>query len=194
MKCILLISSGIDSPVAGFLMKQKGIDLIGVNYVFNDVDGVVIDLAKKIGLDKLYVVNISKPHQEFMEKCNRKFQCVFCKRLMLRIAEKIAHEERADYIVTGENLGQVASQTLSNIAVTDAAVSLSVLRPILCFDKQEAVDIAKKIGTYDLSIKITKKCPMLPPKVATKSKIEFMEAEEEKIDLDSYEVVKVVEL
>jgi thiamine biosynthesis protein ThiI len=186
MKGLLLISGGIDSPVAGWLIKQRGIELDAVNFAKGDVDkdSIVFRLLKKIGINKCYVV----PHAEFMEKLtmtNPRYTCIICKRTMLRIAEKIAQKQGFDFIATGENLGQVASQTLDNMAVVSNAVKMNIIRPVLCNDKVEIMDIARKIGTYEISAENSSaKCPFLPHHPATTSSIEQIEKEEAKVQLN----------
>ncbi len=100
---------------------------------------------------------------------------------MYRIAEKLAENEKVKFIITGENLGQVASQTLDNLAVLDNAINLPILRPLLCFDKNEIIDIAKSINTYELSE--NKKCQFVPRHPSTKAKLEIIEREELKLDI-----------
>jgi thiamine biosynthesis protein ThiI len=104
--------------------------------------------------------------------------------MMVRYAEKIAEKEKADAIVMGDSLGQVASQTLQNIRVIEQAVKIPILRPLIGFDKDEVVKIAKKIGTYDLSILPSIGCSAVPKKPSTQAKIEKILEEEEKIDVD----------
>lgn len=103
---------------------------------------------------------------------------------MFRIAELIAKKEKADYLVTGENIGQVASQTLNNMKTTTKAVSMEILRPLLCYDKQEIINLAKKIGTYEISIKNTSCCKALPEHPCTSSNLLQIEKEEEKLNIN----------
>lgn len=177
MRAIVLLSNGIDSPVAAHLMKQKGLELIFLNLSMgktnvDELKHTVSPSSPLIKVDFLRVIrNISK-------KANSKYTCLLCKRAMLREAEKVAEENGADCIVTGENLGQVASQTLDNMAVIESAVDLPVLRPLLCFDKNEIIEIARKIGTYEMSIKKNGKCSFVPTNPATKAKLKIIECEE----------------
>ena len=148
MKAILLVSGGIDSPVAGRLLTEKGVELVGVH--FGVESDKIRKLSEKIGLKKVYIV----PHDlSGFENSEKRYTCLYCKRLMLRVAEKIAEKEGCKYIVTGENLGQVASQTLDNMFVEDKAVKITILRPLLTRDKEETVTMAKRFETYDISIK-----------------------------------------
>ena len=102
---------------------------------------------------------------------------------MYRIAEKIAEKEDADFIITGENLGQVASQTLDNLAANRKAVKTEIVRPLLSWDKQETMNLAKEIGTYEISIEKAPSCPFVPKHPATKAKLDDVLYEEKRIDI-----------
>ncbi|MDI6738018.1 MAG: hypothetical protein QME12_05910 [Nanoarchaeota archaeon] len=130
---------------------------------------------------KMYIVNHGNNQQEIMKKTTSRYRCVLCKRLMFRIAEKIAVNEKADFIITGDNLGQVASQTLQNMAVIESVIKILVLRPVLCNDKVETIKIAKEIGTYDISIQASSCCGALPDNPVTKAKRDNVEREEGKL-------------
>ncbi len=187
MKGLLLISSGIDSPVAGRMMADKGVELFGVHLRLNDDEKEkekIITLAKKAGVKSLFFADLRPSHHAFAQRCNSRLTCVFCKRTMLRIAEKIAEKEGCDFLITGENMGQVASQTLDNMIVTDKAVKMKVLRPLLGFDKVNIIDLARKFGSYELSIQKSPPCPFLPQHPATTSKAASLEMEEEKIAME----------
>lgn len=178
MKAILLMSGGIDSPVAGRLLSEKGVELVGVH--FGEETEKIKKLARNIGVKKIYFVQHDLSGFENSEK---KYTCLYCKRLMLRVAEKIAEKEKCECIVTGENLGQVASQTLDNMFVEDKAVKIKILRPLLARDKEETIAIAKKFGTYEISIKEAHECRWLPRSVATRARLEVVEKEEEKANI-----------
>ena len=180
MKAIILLSSGIDSPVAAYLIKEKGLEIIGLNF-FMDNHKDVDKIAKKLGIKKIYHISHKEILNQISQKTNPKYTCILCKRVMYRIAENLAKKENAKFIITGENLGQVASQTLDNLAVLDNAVKIPVLRPLLCFDKNEIIKIAKEIKTYELAE--NKKCLFVPRHPATKAKLEIIEKEESKIDV-----------
>ncbi len=204
MKGIVLLSGGIDSPVAAKLMSNRGVEIIAVHfdnqqYTDEAAREKIILLCKKSGIKKIYIIKHGANQKEFMEKCNRRYQCLFCKRMMLRISEKIAQKERADFLITGENLGQVASQTLDNMKITDSAVKIKILRPLLCFDKNEIINIAKKIGTYEISITKSVGCLAVPDNPITKGKFEIMKKEEKKINIDvlvenSIKTAKLIEI
>ncbi|VUT23668.1 MAG: thiamine biosynthesis protein ThiI [Candidatus Methanolliviera sp. GoM_asphalt] len=195
IKLVSLISGGIDSPVATYLMMNRGADVIALhldNRPFTDKRElekslkIVRYLENSCDRDiKTYIVLNGENLAAFKNNCRRKLQCLFCRRTMLRIAEKIAWKEGADGILTGESLGQVATQTLQNIYVTDRAIEMPVIRPLIGMDKIEIIDIARKIGTYDLSILPSSGCKIVPKKPATAAKLEEVLREEERIDLDS---------
>ncbi len=188
-KAILLVSGGIDSPVAGYILKEKGFEVIGLhlsNNINKDEEHKVKKLMKKIGVKKLYTANASIYQKDF-SKTKSRFRCILCKRMMFRLAQKIAEKENAKFIITGENLGQVASQTLDNLAVNDFVIEhekFFVIRPLLTLDKNDIINIARKIGTFDISIEKTPSCPWLPSNPATKTTNPQLEKEEAKIDVD----------
>jgi len=186
---LLLLSGGIDSPVAGYIMMKRGVDVVAVhfdNQPFSDErsKNLSIRLAKKIGIKKIYIVPYGFFKSDIVKNCLRRFTCIICRRLMFRIASKIAKNEGCDFLITGENLGQVASQTLSNMVSERSASEMIILRPILCNDKNETIDMAKKIGTYDISIEPSICCNLIPPSPATASKISVIEKEESRLSVD----------
>jgi len=193
MKFVSLISSGIDSPVATYLISKKAKEMILVHAdgrPFTDnreIDNfflIVKHLKKQISCDvKTYVIPHGKTLYSFKQNCDDKFTCVFCKRMLLRYAEKIAMNEKADAIIVGDSLGQVASQTLQNIRAVEQAINLPILRPLIWFDKEDIIKIAKEIGTYDLSILPSDPCGAVPHKPSTKAKLEKILECEEKIDV-----------
>ncbi|MCK4589756.1 MAG: 7-cyano-7-deazaguanine synthase [Nanoarchaeota archaeon] len=192
MKALLLLSSGIDSPVAGYLMIRQGYSIFGIHFEHSgDKKNLakVKKLAKKIGIKKLFLVNNLKNQEMIAEKCNRRYQCLICKRLMYRIGEAIAIREGIDVLITGENLAQVASQTLTNIQLLDKSVKIKVLRPLLGFDKTETMKIARAIGTYDISIEKSAECVFVPKFPVTKGKLAVVEEEESKLDISK--IIKI---
>jgi len=194
MKFVSLISSGIDSPVATYLISKKADEIIFIhsdNRPFtddreiNNFFSIAKYLKKKIQSKiKIYVVPHGNSLVSYKEKCEDRFTCVFCKRMMVRYAEKIAEKEKADAIVMGDSLGQVASQTLQNLRVVDSAVKIPILRPLVGFDKEDVVKIARKIGTYELSIIPSCGCIAVPNKPATRAKLEDVLEEEKKLDIE----------
>jgi thiamine biosynthesis protein ThiI len=193
MKFVSLVSSGIDSPVATYLFSKKAEELILVhadNRPFTDEKELenFIKLAKHLKKHilcpiKVYSVPHGDPLSSYKTHCENRFTCVFCKRMLLRYAEKIAEKEQADAIIMGDSLGQVASQTLQNIRVIEQAVSIPILRPLIGFDKEDVIKISKEIGTYDLSILPSDGCSAVPKKPATQAKPNQILSEEEKIDI-----------
>jgi len=187
MKALLLLSGGIDSPVAGYIAKQKGLEVIGVHFSNEKFAGKEsIDkskkLAKKVGFKKLFVTDISDQLAEISKICNSKYYFVLMKRFMLRVAEKIAEKENCDFLLTGENLGQVSSQTLENLAVIDKVTKFHILRPLITYDKMDIVKKAEKIGTFEIS-KGPEMCDVLGPKhPSTRAKENVVIYEENKLD------------
>lgn len=145
----------------------------------------------------LYIVPHGRTQIAFARHAIRKFGCVFCRRMMFRVGERIARKEECEALVTGESLGQVASQTLSNISVEEEAVNIPILRPLIGFDKVEIERIAREIGTYEISIRPGLCCTIVPDKPATFSHTEKIREEEKKVGIeklieDALEKVEVV--
>ncbi len=186
-KGVLLLSGGFDSPVAGYLMARQGLDLIAAHFSLEPItdDAAAIKartLCGLLGIGSLYVVRVGESFAEVAHAANRRFYFVLTKRLMVRLADGIADRESADVLVTGENLGQVSSQTLASLRAIDAVARHPIVRPLIGFDKQEIVDRAKAIGTYEVS-KGPEICDLLgPPKPATHARLDQILAEEAKID------------
>lgn len=195
MKLVSLISSGIDSPVATYLMSKKADELVlvhGNGRPFTDeieTENFIL-IARYLKLIirnnlKAYVVPHGKALKNYKLNCNNKLTCVFCKRMLLRCADEIAKIEGAEAIVMGDSLGQVASQTLQNIKTIDQAVKTPILRPLIGYDKEDIIKIAKEIGTYQLSILPSKACNAVPVKPSTRARIDRILENEEIIDIDS---------
>jgi len=186
-KGVLLLSGGFDSPVAGYLMACQGLDLVAAHFSLEPItdDAAAIKartLCGLLGIRSLYVVRVGESFAEVAHAANRRFYFVLTKRLMVRLADGIADRESADVLVTGENLGQVSSQTLASLRAIDAVARHPIVRPLIGFDKQEIVDRAKAIGTYEVS-KGPEICDLLgPPKPATHARLDQILAEEAKID------------
>ncbi|MFH0860721.1 MAG: 7-cyano-7-deazaguanine synthase [Candidatus Altiarchaeota archaeon] len=192
MKLAALISGGIDSPVAAYLMLAKGHDIVAIHFdnsaytdsrTLNNFHELVRQLERKTSRTILkLVIPFGASYSAFLRK-NRKFQCVLCKRMMLRLAERIAKDKGLEGILTGESLGQVASQTLSNLKAIEAAVSIPVVRPLIGFDKEDIIEVAKEIGTYEISIRPGLCCGLVPNKPATKADSAFIKSMEEALDI-----------
>lgn len=187
MNALLLISGGFDSAVAGYLMQQRGIEITAVNFSYepftdNSPELKSKELSRILGFKKFLVVNISKECEKIAKKCNHKLYFVLSKRLMLKKAEEIAKKENCKFLITGENLGQVSSQTLSNLRSITDAVKMQVLRPLLTYEKNEIINLAIKIGTYETS-KGPEVCDVLGPKhPATRCSLEEVKIEEAKLN------------
>lgn len=193
---LLLLSGGIDSPVAGFMMAKRGMNISGVHfhsYPFTSerAEEKVKSLARKLsiytGNIKLYSVNILEIQKELNKKCPEKEMTILSRRFMTRIAEKIALENNLDALITGESLGQVASQTIEGISVVNSSVNMPILRPLIGLDKVDIIDISKDIDTYELSILPFDDCCTLfsPKHPVTKPRLVDIENSEENIDIDS---------
>lgn len=198
MKLVTLMSSGIDSPVATYLLSKYADEIILIhadNRPFTDDREIekfitIVQHLNKMVPSKLKAMVLSHGStlEVYKTHCNNKYTCVVCKRMMLRYAEAIAQQEHADAIAMGDSLGQVASQTLQNLRVVEQAVSIPVLRPLIGFDKEDTIKIAKQIGTFDLSITRAEGCAAVPIKPSTQARLEQVLAEEQKINV--YELVK----
>ena len=155
-KGLLLLSGGFDSPVAGHLMKEQGVDIDAIHCSLEPItddaaEKKCMELARIVGLRKMYVAKVGNAFTKIAAVCSHRFYFVLSKRLMVRVAEAVARRDGYGFLVTGENLGQVSSQTLQNLTVIDNAARIPVLRPLLGFDKQEIISVAKKLGTYETS-------------------------------------------
>ena len=160
-KGLLLISGGIDSPVAGYMMAKRGLELIAVHfasppYTSDRAQQKVISLGEKllpyIGRLRLFIVPFTELQEQLRDRCPEEYFTLLMRRAMMRIAEAIALREGCQGLITGESVGQVASQTIQALGVTDSVTSLPVLRPAIGMDKSEIVAIARKIDTFETSI------------------------------------------
>jgi thiamine biosynthesis protein ThiI len=193
---VVLLSGGIDSPVAAWRMIRRGCQASFVHFQsFPYLDAssrdkaiaLVRSLTRWQYESRLHVVSFGDVQHQIVASCPPKLRVVLYRRFMVRIAEAIARREHAEALVTGESLGQVASQTLSNIATIDAAATLPVLRPLVGRDKDEIIDEARRIETFDISIEPDQDCCSLfvPPHPATSSRIDEVEAAEQALDVDA---------
>lgn len=186
MKGLLLVSGGIDSPVAGYIMQKQGVEVIAIHFdneQFSSSSTLnrVENLCKKLNF-KLINFKYGEYQRKISQHTSARYHCIFCKRTMYRVAEKIALENKCDFLITGENLGQVASQTLENMRALDEAIEMQVLRPLLCYNKDETIRIAKEIGSFDISISEGSKCLAVPPNPATRCKLEAIKKEEQRLE------------
>lgn len=189
-RALLLLSGGIDSPVAGRLLQEQGLALEAVHFSlepFTDAGGEdkALRLAGKLGLARLHVVPAGPLFGELVKRADSRLYFVLSKRLMARIAGRMAPELACEAIATGENLGQVSSQTLPNLASIDRAAPLPVLRPLLAYDKVDIVDLARAWDTFDIS-KGPELCDVLGPEhPSTGAALERVEKEEARLDMDA---------
>ncbi|MFH1439629.1 MAG: hypothetical protein ABIG89_03620 [Candidatus Woesearchaeota archaeon] len=242
-KALLLISGGIDSPVAGYMMQKTFGELAKEKALNNEIEIIALHfslepfsdnsaelkskkIAKLLGIKKFITVTNGTQQAELTKKCDHRYYYILQRRLFLRTAERIAneidkylnlgnkksskeesrkdkekyiHRSECKYLITGDNLGQVGSQTLKNMEVISKAVDIEILRPILTNDKNDTMKLAREIGTYELSLG-PEMCSILGPKnPATTSTLEKIEAEEKKVDIqkmicNSLESIKIEEL
>ncbi len=194
-KATLLISGGIDSPVAGYMMAKRGLVLSAVHfysypYTSERARDKVIDLARLLsryaGPIRLFLVPFTDIQMKIYDECPEKETTVIMRRLMMKIAERIALSEEARALITGEALGQVASQTLESLCVTNDAVSMPVFRPLIGFDKDEIMSLARKIGTYETSILPYEDCctVFVPKHPVTRPEVADLRASEAAVDFE----------
>ena len=193
-RVVSLISGGIDSPVAAYRMMQRGCRLIFVHFHSTPyldktsqekVRQLVTTLTRHQFLSRLYLVPFGEIQRQIVAAVSRPLRVVLYRRMMLRIAEGVARKEKAKALLTGESLGQVASQTLDNMAVIQQAATLPILRPLVGMDKQEIIDQARRIGTFEISSIPDQDCCQLfvPKHPATKAKPWEVEEAESKLDV-----------
>lgn len=193
---ILMLSGGIDSPVAGFQMAKRGLrqDILHFDsypYTSPMARDKVIKLAKEIktyiGCKYMFIVSMTKIQEEFHLHCKEEYAINLLRRAMIRIAEKLCLEKGYKTVITGESLGQVASQTVESITCTNnVAKVVPILRPLISFNKEEIIKVAQEIDTYETSILPYEDCctVFLPKNPIIKPKLAVAEREEKKIDLD----------
>ncbi|WP_297064941.1 hypothetical protein [Thermococcus sp.] len=171
MKAVALLSSGIDSPVAVYLMLRKGIEVIPVHFRQDSTKEEKVlelwEILRRYGnLGEPLIVDFTEEHVPAFERLKRlgkeRWTCVLCKWLMIRRACRIGHEVGVRAIITGDSLGQVASQTLENMYIVSQASDLPIYRPLIGMDKEEIVSIAKRIGTFEVSSRKEPPCPFTP--------------------------------
>lgn len=202
-RATLLISGGIDSPVAGWMMAKRGVEIEAVHfcsppYTSELAKEKVISLAKILagytGGFTMYIVPFTDQQLAIRDNCPEEHLTLIMRRMMMKTAEKIAERNKSHALITGESLGQVASQTIEALAVTNSAVEMNVLRPLIGMDKEEIVELARRIGTFETSILPYEDCctVFVPKHPTTRPKLENVLKSEEKIDMD-YWVNKALE-
>lgn len=190
MRLLLLLSGGIDSPVAARMLQENG-HTVGAVHVSQEpfTDSSPEDKAREVArildLDELWVTRAGEAFGEITRECSHAMYFVLSKRLMLRAATRLAEDEGYDALATGENLGQVSSQTLQNMACVHEVTDLPVLTPLLALDKNEIVDVAKSIGTYETS-EGPELCDTLgPDHPETAASLGDVLGEEDKLDVEA---------
>ena len=206
----LLLSGGIDSPVAGWMIAKRGVQINAVHfhsypYTSEQAKEKVLDLARKLSFSccgiKVYIVPFTEIQLQIRDHCPEEYTTLIMRRFMMRIAERIAEKTESGALITGESIGQVASQTMEALQTTDSVVSMPVFRPLIGFDKSEIIEIARKIDTYELSsLPYEDCCTIFTPKhPATRPRKEKVEEAEQALDagplieaaLDGTEVIQV---
>ncbi len=211
-RAMLLLSGGIDSPVAGYMIAKRGVRIEAVYfhappYTSERAKQKVIDLAKQVskytGEIKLHVINFTDIQMAIYEKCPHDELTIIMRRYMMKIAEHFAKEEGCQALITGESIGQVASQTIQSMYVTNAVCEMPVFRPCIGMDKQEIITISEKIGTYETSVLPYEDCCTIfvAKHPVTKPRLDVIEKSERKLDdcidelmkqaLETVEVIKV---
>ncbi|HUC98039.1 MAG TPA: tRNA uracil 4-sulfurtransferase ThiI, partial [Candidatus Polarisedimenticolaceae bacterium] len=194
-RVVALISGGIDSPVAAYRMMQRGCRLIFVHFHSapyldqtsqQKVRQLVSELTRCQFHSRLYLIPFGEIQRQIVAAVARPLRVILYRRMMLRIAEQVARREKCQALITGESLAQVASQTLENIAVIQQAAQLPVLRPLVGMDKQEIVDQARRIGTYEISSIPDQDCCQLfvPKHPATRARLADVQDDESRLDVE----------
>lgn len=207
-----LLSGGIDSPVATFMMAKRGVEVHALHFhsypftsdrAFEKVKALAQILADYVGDFTMYSVNLLPIQKEINEKCRDREMTVLSRRFMMRIADRLAKRDDYSMIITGESLGQVASQTIEGLTATNSVTDLPILRPLIGMDKTEIIEIAEKIGSYETSILPFEDCctVFLPPRPVTKPRISDLEKSEANLDverlvdqaIENMEIIKVID-
>ena len=195
-KGLVLLSGGIDSPVAAWMMAKRGMLIEAVHfhsypYTSQRAQEKVEELAKIVasycGRFKMHVINILPIQEQIVQNCPEVETTILVRRFMMRIAERIAEKNDCMMLITGENLGQVASQTAESLVVTDASVTMPVMRPLIAMDKVDIMEKAEEIGTFETSIQPYEDCctVFLPPHPVTKPRLSRIEESESRLDVEA---------
>lgn len=195
-RAAILISGGIDSPVAGYMMAKRGIELVAVHfasppYTTELAELKVMELLRRVskysGPITTYVVGFTEIQEEIRNKCPEEYFTIIMRRFMMKISEKLALKQNCSALITGESVGQVASQTMYALACTDAAVQMPVFRPCIGMDKDEIVAISRKIDTFETSIQPYEDCCTVftPKHPKTRPRLEDVIEAEKVMDIDA---------
>jgi thiamine biosynthesis protein ThiI len=195
-KAAILISGGLDSPVAAWMMAKRGVELLAVHFASppytspraeEKVHRLLEQVSGYSGRMKLYTVHFTEIQEQIRDKCPEELFTIIMRRFMMRIAEGIARKEGCGALITGESLGQVASQTMQAIGCTDCVATMPVFRPLIGMDKTEIVEIARRIGTFETSIEPYEDCCTVftPKHPRTRPDNKFVELAEQNMDVDA---------
>ena len=195
-KAAIMISGGIDSPVAAYMMAKRGIQLTGIHfasppYTSERAEQKVISLMEKVGRYagnmKLHIVPFTRIQEEIQKHCPEEYFTIIMRRFMMRLAQRVARDAECGALITGESLGQVASQTIPAMAVVDTLAKIPVFRPLIGMDKEEIVVISRKIDTFELSIQPYEDCCTVftPRHPNTRPKLRLVEEAEAALDVDA---------
>jgi thiamine biosynthesis protein ThiI len=193
---VVLMSGGLDSPVAAWLMMKRGVMIIPV---YCNTSPYAEDAARERAFDCIrqlqtwapghQFITYEIPHgpnlRSFIDICDRKNTCLLCKRMMYREAYEVMKKERASGIITGSSLGQVASQTAANMHAEIYQLAIPIYHPLIAFDKSEIMDIARKIGTYDISTRSAGTCTAVPERPEVKANYDLIVLEEKRLDIET---------
>ena len=194
-KASILISGGIDSPVAAYMMAKRGLVLNAIHFASppytspqseEKVHNLLRKVSKYSGNICLLTVGFTEIQEEIRDKCPEELFTLIMRRFMMRIANRIAEKEESKALITGESLGQVASQTLNALACTDSVVTMPVFRPLIGLDKEEIIKVSRKIDTFDISIEPYEDCCTVftPKHPKTKPQISIIETAEQALDIE----------
>ena len=194
-KACVLISGGIDSPVAAYMMAKRGLELMAVHfasppYTSERAEEKVVELLHRVarysGRLKMYTVPFTRIQTEIRDKCNEDYFTLIMRRFMMQIAQRLAQDKGAQALITGESLGQVASQTIGAIGCTDAVCTMPVFRPLVGMDKEEIIEISRRIDTFEVSIQPYEDCCTVftPKHPRTKPVLEKVMAEQYKLECE----------
>ena len=195
---LLLLSGGIDSPVAGFMMAKRGMNINAIHfhsYPFTSkrAHQKAMDLAKILskytGKMTVYSINLAEIYKAISKNCPRRETTILSRRFMMRIASKISEKYEYQALITGESLGQVASQTVESMSVINESSKYPILRPLIAMDKKDIIEISEKIGSYEKAIEPYDDCCSIfaPDSPVTKPKLKYIEKSEENLDIESLE-------
>jgi thiamine biosynthesis protein ThiI len=204
-KVVSLLSGGIDSPVASFMMAKRGCEVVFTHFFnriinpeqsLSKIEKIVLTLTRFQPKSKLYIIPFEKLQLEIIRNVPSKYRMIVYRRCMIKIANAVAEREGAKAIVTGDNLGQVASQTIENLNTIYMVSKFPILSPLIGLNKMEIVELAKRIGTYEYSILPYQDCCsfMISPHPATRSDPRVIECLEENLALDTGEYVKMAKV